>query len=450
MDEFKKYLQTVSELNAIAFKIEEWLEKNIWSVVGGSQTGQAMVPFSNWPEEIRRAVVSGLKMERGKVPRYVENAYAKFIENFIGVALEKPDVLVEKLAFGEDLSDVNIVFTRTWFLVFVDKVHEKTDFILKKARELGIEIGASKVVEKPIHELIEEFIQKTQEVMVGVSEFATSVWGLRKIMPSYIKKVYGEIPQEILNVLGFKKLLGAKHVELWGFEDYFIQSAIYCMGRTPWLVINNVPPSSGFLRELKRIDDPVKSQTIFTEAKKVFNSPLTTLGGAICSLNQVAWSYTRIFKDYFGKDVLSKWFKDYVNLETEYIRWAWERLGAAEWVVPEYLHGSQYHNLISEDLSFTEGFAYNENGVIERRIIRGSRDYCKCELVKPYGITLLARIIYDLAPAMLLGVSDITLKLRLHGKSSYNLCEDLAYPSGDVLSHEELDAVVVFFRKVQP
>jgi hypothetical protein len=441
MDEFKKYLQTVSELNAIASKIEEWLEKNIWSVVGGPQTGWFAAPFNNWPEEIRRAVISGLKVERGKNPRYVENAYAKFIEYFIGVKLEKPDVLVEKLAFGEDLSDVNIVFTRTWFLVFVDEVHEKTDFILKKARELGIEMGTPSIVEKPIHELIEEFIQKTQGVMVGVNEFATSVWGLRKIMPSYIKKIHGEIPQEILNALGFKKLLGAKHVELWGFEDYFTQSAIYCIDKTPWLIINNVPPSSGFINDLERIykSNPAKGQTIFTEAKRVFNSPLTTLGGAICSLSQTVWSYTRRLGD------ISKWFKDYVNLEMEYIRRAWEILGATGWVVPEYL--SRAHNLISEALEFERGFVYNEYGIVERGIIRGSRDYCKCEYVEPYGVTLLARIIYDLVPAMLLGVSDVTLKLRIHGRSSYNLCEDLAYPSGDVFSHEDLDAVVVFFRE---
>jgi predicted metalloprotease len=281
--------------------------------------------------------------------------------------------------------------------------------------------------------------------MVGVNEFATSVWGLRKIMPSYMKKAYGGVSQEILNILGFKKLLGVKHVELWGFDDYFTQSAIYCIGKTPWLVINNVPPSPGFLRGLEGINDPARRQTIFAEAKKVFNSPLITLGGAICSLNQAAWSYTRRLGD------IGKWFKGYVNLETEYVRWAWERLGAAEWVVPEYLQylrNSRRHNLISQDLEFVNGFVYNENGVIEREVTRGSRDYCKCEYVKPYGVTLLARIIYDLAPAMLLGVSDITHKLRLHGSSSYNLCEDLAHSSGNVLSHEDINAVVVFFREV--
>jgi hypothetical protein len=261
-------------------------------------------------------------------------------------------------------------------------------------------------------------------------------------MPSYIKKVYGEIPQEILNVLGFKKLLDVKHVELWGFEDYFTQSAIYCINETPRLIINNVPPSSGFINDLERIykNDPAKGQTIFTEAKRVFNSPLTTLGGAICSLSQTVWIYTRRLGD------ISKWFKDYVNLEMEYIRRAWEILGAAGWVVPEYLRDSRAHNLISEALVFVRGFVYNENGIVEEGIIR-SGDYCECKYMEPYGVTLLARIIYDLVPAILLGVSDVTLKLRIHGRSSYSLCEDLAYPSGDVFSHEDLDAVVVFFRE---
>jgi hypothetical protein len=447
MDEFKKYLQVVSELNTIASRIEEWLDKNIYNIIGGSQTWEAKISFGKWPEEIKKIVVSGLKAERYKSPYYATNAYAKFIEDFIGVKLENPALLVEKLSFGEDLSDINIVFTKTWFIEFVSKVREKTDFILKKASELGFEISAPRAVEKPIHELIEEFIEKTQEITVGVNGFATSVWGLRKIMPSYMKEVYGDISKQVLDILGFKKLLGVKHVELWGFEDYFTQSAVYCIDSTPWLAMNNVPASSEFRMRLAKVNDIAKRQRIITEARGLYNSPPTTLGGTICSLNQVAWTYARRLNR-----VLDKWFRDYVDLETGYVRKAWEILGATGWAIPEYLNLSQdYHNILSEYSRFAEGFIYNENGMIEKMIsgVQPYYSYCVCRYLEPPRVALLARVIYDLAPAMLLGISDITLKLRLHGRASRdNLCEDLTYSSSDVLSYEDVNAVVVFFRKV--
>jgi len=83
--EFKKYLQAVSELNAVASRILEWCDKNIWSVVGDSQTEKIEVSFNKWSEEIRKIVVSGLKVERYKSPYYAANTYAKFIEDFSGV-----------------------------------------------------------------------------------------------------------------------------------------------------------------------------------------------------------------------------------------------------------------------------------------------------------------------------------------------------------------------------
>jgi hypothetical protein len=332
------------------------------------------------------------------------------------------------------------VFTNTWFLVFVSEVRKKTDFILKRASELGVEIGSPKISGKPIHELIEGFVQKVHEIMVGVSEFATSVWGLRKITPSYMKKVYGEIPREILNVLGFKKLLEVKHVELWGFEDYFTQSAVYCIDSTPWLIVNGVPAPLGFWEKVERISDVTNRQRIVTEARKLYDNPLITLGGAICSLNQTAWSYTRRLRD-----ILRKWFRDYIDLETEYMRITWGRLEAVGWTIPGYLSNTLAHNVTSDYIDFKEGFIYSENGIIERKVSYSYHCVCRyTESAKEIG--LVARIIYDLAPATLLGVSDLTFKLRLHGKASPDhLCRDLTYY--DVSSYEDVDAIVVFFRK---
>jgi hypothetical protein len=162
---------------------------------------------------------------------------------------------------------------------------------------LGFEISAPRAVEKPIHELIEEFIEKTQEITVGVNGFATSIWGLRKIMPSYMKEVYGNISKQVLDILGFKKLLGVKYVELWGFEDYFTQSAVYCIDSTPWLVMNNVPPSSEFRMKLAKVNDVAKRQRIITEARGLYNSPPTTLGALYVRLTKL---YGLMLVDWIG------------------------------------------------------------------------------------------------------------------------------------------------------
>jgi len=435
MDELEKYLQAIRRLNAIASKIGEWCSKNVWSVTGGPQAEEAKVPFSELPEEVKKILTSGLRVERYKSPYYATNAYAVFVGDFLGVKLENPAVLVEKLSFGEDLSDVSVAFKRTEFLEFVNKVREITDFILKRAGELGVEVGPPEVVEKPIHELVEEFIQKAYEIAVGVNEFATSVWGLRKIMPPYMKKVYGNVPQQVLALLGFKELLKVKHVELWGFEDYFTRSAVYCIDGSPHLIVNNVPTPLRFRDHLYRISDIAKRQRVLTEVKRLHS--LTTLGGAICSLSQTVWSYTRRLSP-----TLSKWFKEYVDLETEYARKAWERLGALGWVVPDYL--PRDHDIASEYLSFKEGFVYDENGVVERAVLYEG-GYCTCSYKGRPRIALIARILYDLAPAMLLGVSDVALKLRLYGRSPDNLCRDISY--SDESSYEDVNAIVVFFRR---
>jgi len=77
--------------------------------------------------------------------------------------------------------------------------------------------------------VIERFIEKAYEATVGVNRFATAVWSLRKITPGYLKAIYGEAPQQLLDALGFGQLLKTKYVELWGFEDYFTELSLYCI-----------------------------------------------------------------------------------------------------------------------------------------------------------------------------------------------------------------------------
>ena len=459
VDEFKKYLQIVRELNAIASGIEEWHSRNVLSVVGMPRVEEARVQYGKLSEEVKKIVVSGLRVEQYKQPYYVDNAYAMFAKDFLGIQLENPVALTEKLSFGEDVSDVGVMFRRVEFLEFVSKVREVTSFILKKARELGVGVELPKPVEKPVHELIEEFVQKAYEVTVGVNEFATAVWGLRKIMPSYMKKVYGDTPQQLLTSLGFDKLLEVKHAKLWGFEDYATRLAVYCMGYaivsniptpyglyrevsgvyTTYAIVNNIPTPSRFIDSLHReVSDNTKRQRILKQVEQWHS--LTTLGGAICSLNQVVWSYNRKLSD-----VLNKWFSEYVDLEHEYVREALKKLGELRWTTPQYLHYSQIHDITSDYFEFRAGFVYDESGVVEHVILREG-DACTCRYREQSEIGLIARVLYDLAPAMLLGVSDVTLRLRLYGaRSRDDLCGNVSY--SDVSKYEDVNAIVVLSRR---
>jgi hypothetical protein len=442
LEELKKYLQVVSEINAISFNILEWCRRNIWSVVGESQAREAKIPFDKWSDEVRRIVISGLKVEQLKNPYYTPNAYAMFIKDFIGLYLENPALYVENLMFKEEMSNVNIVFEKTLFIEFVEYVYRITEFILKKASELGIRIEAPKAVEGSIDELIERFLQKVYEVTVGVNSFTTAVWGLRKITPSYMKKAYGEVPQQLLDILDFKKLLEVKYVELWGFKDYFTQLAVYCIynryNRYPeyHAIINNVPIFQSFLRGLSYVNDPAKRQRILTQVTQMHQ--LSSLGGAICALNQAVWSYISRLRE-----ICVKWFRGYVDLESLYVGEAWKKLGEQGWEVPEYLRD------LTQDIApfyvyFKIGLMHDELGVVNRLILTAS--YCECSYSDYTAqFTLLARLLYDLMPAIFLGVADVTLKIYLCGRSSGGVCQDIM--SSDVLGCEDVDAVAVFFRR---
>jgi hypothetical protein len=164
--------------------------------MGGSEVQKGSASFTKWPKEVQEAVVAGLVVEPLKTPYYSPNAYAMFLKDFLGVYLENPVAYVEKLVLGSELTDIDIVFEKTMFLEFVERIYKITGFILNKAREVGVEVALSKPVEVTqetiIADLIERFIEKAYEATVGVNRFATAVWSLRKITPGYLKAIYGE------------------------------------------------------------------------------------------------------------------------------------------------------------------------------------------------------------------------------------------------------------------
>jgi hypothetical protein len=174
-EEFRKYLQAVAELNAYASKILEWLKANVYSVVGeGVQ--QTKAPIGRWSEDIRKVVAMDLHVVGPQNVEYSPNAYALFVKDFFGLYIEDYRVYANRLALGEDISNLNIVFTGdTQSINFIKDAHRATEFILKKANEIGVSIDKPKIEAKSIEEFVEGFTQKAYEVSVGVNSFATAV-----------------------------------------------------------------------------------------------------------------------------------------------------------------------------------------------------------------------------------------------------------------------------------
>jgi len=122
-----------------------------------------------------------------------------------------------------------------------------------------------------------------------------------------------------------------------------------------------------------------------------------------------------------------------------------KKLGELRWTTPQYLHYSQIHDITSDYFEFRAGFVYDESGVVEHVILREG-DACTCRYREQSEIGLIARVLYDLAPAMLLGVSDVTLRLRLYGaRSRDDLCGNVSY--SDVSKYEDVNAIVVLSRR---
>jgi len=440
-EEFRKFLQVVAELNAHTSKILDWLKVNVYNIIGeGVQ--QAKAPIGKWPEDIRKAVVMGLHVIGPQNAEYSPNAYALFIKDFFGLYIEDYRVYANKLALGEDISDLNIVFTGdTQFINFVKDAHRVTEFILKKANEIGVSIDKPKIESKSIEESVEKFIQKAYEVSIGVNNFATAVWGLRKILSAYMKKIYEGVPQQFLTTLGFEKLLEAKLVELWGFEDYFTQLAIYRGAEGEYyFVINNVPLPIYFSRFLNRLSTRAEQIQVLRGLEEL--RELHTLGGAICALNEIIWRYIHRLSD-----IGAKWFKDYTDLEKAYADVTWKKLKEAGYDVPPYIRSVDFwldierHDIVQMLDNTKDSYWYlkevgviiDDSGIVKQKISCTSYSCNEESLTEPL---LAARLFYDLMPAIFLGVADVTITTRFYG----------AKANCSISRPCDVKAIVPFFR----
>ena len=430
------------------------------SVLGGTEVQRCSAPFTKWPKEVQDAVIAGLRSEQFAKAYYAQNAYALFVKDFLGLYLEDPNLYVEKLMYEGDVSSINILFEKTLLLRFVEEIHRITSFILRKASDQGLSIEPFKPRELRIEEAVEDLLQKAYEVSVGVNRFATVVYGLRKIIPSYMKKLYGDIPQQILEHLGFKTILSMRVLELKGFEDYFTKLMLYFHyysyvdsasviprmyeSRCIFGVVNNVPTPQKFIEDyINRIEDERRRTEVLNHIKQFHE--LTTLGGAICALNEVIW---RCIKQL--KDVLSKWFKDFIDLESEYVKEAWKTLNSSGWEMPEYLKIFGVNDFTSLNIdgrlqSTAWGYVYDSSGAISKRIAFAAYkpEVMECNISIPFQ-----RVLYELMPAIMLGVTDLTHKARMCKNVLYysDKYYYFACPSEKPLEYDEMDAFTLFIR----
>lgn len=406
LDDFRSFLADISKLYSITSSIIKYYNEVIKPLNGKN--------VEELPGELKVAVLGGLKPDG----EYAENAYALFIKDFIGLYIEDPKLYISKLKGGVSPS-VKIVTGETRFIEFVRLLNNVSGFIINNAKNLGlthdnVKADKTEIKQLNIEDLITELMNTILNLSIGVNSFSTSIWGLRKITPQYIKKAYGELPKELLKALGFSKLISLKNYVLWGFPDYFTKCILYEKSEQPipghgyieyYITINGLPAISDYLKKNQKFN-PVKPGT---------------LGGAICILNEIIWRYV----DLLHKD-LNKWYKGDINLENEYVGKAWRSLNEVGWNIPEYLKVSNHEYLYADFKESLRGYIgtsygspfkfllYEEDGIIRKYIqwvYRGSYERSGFSTFKLSQYIYLPELLDDLMPAIHLGVVDTTLYL---------------------------------------
>ncbi len=378
-DDFKDYLSHVAKLHVLTSTIIDYYNSAIKPI------DKKFV--YELQEDIKNMVLSGLKPDG----TYSGNAYALFIKDFLGLYIEDPKLYIAKLELGTK-PDVKVIVEETTFIKFIRLLNEISEFILNKARELGIssintnvKMGDAK--QQKIEDLIAELIETSYKLSVGVNRFSTCIWGLRKITPHYMEKAYKDLPKNLLNCLGFTKLIGLERFELWGFPDYFTKAILERNGHNYCIYINGVN----------------------VDVKKP-----ETLGGATCILNEMIWRCIDKLHE-----ILSRWYDSIINVGKEYIKRAWETLNSAGWSLPDYLEGL-YHNFNRVlECSYVTLMVYDESCIISEVI--NLRVYGYREKRKLSHYILLPMLFDDLMPAIFLGLADTTLHLDC--RHLHDVCE---------------------------
>lgn len=396
--EFREYIGSVARLYNAASSFLSFYEQLV------SEANEKRV--DELPDNLRKMVLGGLKSDG----EYSPNAYGKFAKEFLGIRLEDPKRYVAELRFT-DKPNTRVLVQRPEFIEFVKLVKNVSKFILGRAREKGITVKKTERtnVTSP-RELVLEVLDSALKVSVGVNNFATLVYTIRKTTPSYMKITHSSVPMELLNTLGFAKLLEIGDYSIWGFPDYFTKWTLLCKPEpyvriAPYdyiipyyyyIIVNGVPV-------LGSPPDPIKQHMDKIAVPK-------TLGGAICMLNEIVWKMLRRLKP-----LASKWFKNYVSVEDIYVRKAWDSLEEIGWSLPDYVKDKYLSSreLESGYISVYRSKNFAISLVCEEGVITSYRIwyYRKRDLKigKMEKYVTLPEFFNDMLPAIYLGVVDVAL-----------------------------------------
>ena len=391
-DDFKDYLSKVNKLYALTRNLIEYYDNVV------EQANEKNV--HELPKSLRNIIISGLKPDG----EYSKNAYALFIKDFIGLYIDDPKLYTSKLRLGVK-PNAKIVTKETKFMKFVRLLNKVSKFILNRTRELNLisnidtSTEESETKQQSIEELITKLIETSYALSVGVNTFSTSICGLRKITPHYMKKAYENLSEDFLRTLGFSRLVSIREYEIWGFPDYFTICTVH---ENYYLFINGVVSDSEWIPENLWMTDIIRPKT---------------LGGAICILNETIWRYINLLYD-----ILSKGYKGIINIEEKYVEKAWKSLDDIGWNMPEYMKIGIYERLYSDfrdvlrgriGSSYGSSFKFlipDDDGIIKEYIqwvYRGSHSGFNTYSLSRY--ILLPELFDDLLPAIFLGVIDVTL-----------------------------------------
>jgi len=404
LDNIKDFLNKAANLNHKASKILEYYANEIKNLDGKSVAESS--------EKIKTMVLAGLRPNG----TYSGNSYSLFVREFVGLTLSDPKLYIAKLKAREDL-DVPLKVEETDFIDFVKSTKEITEFILNKAKSLNISFESPKEhyneesKNKEIEDLIVDFVNDVYNLAVGVNEFTSFVYSLRKITPEYAKRAYHEISDDVLNLLGVSTLIQTKSLEIIGFPDYLTDIYSNIFFADDYYIKYTLANGIQIKPKIEAIEKLLKD---YQNSLK-----LRTLGGAICSLNGTIWGYLTLLRDH-----LAKWFDGFTSIQDFYIKRAWESLTEVEWDIPEYLTSVGYDKLYCDFESFYkaifQGSIINHALIYEDGIIKKyykPRDYITADkdVFSEYSLSNyipLIELFSDLMPAIFVGICDVTLRFN--------------------------------------
>ncbi|ADM27546.1 hypothetical protein Igag_0716 [Ignisphaera aggregans DSM 17230] len=467
-NDLRDYFKQIWVLNKLTSKFLELYNTKIRSLHGKLIT--------EVQDDAKVMVLGGLRSDG----TFGENAYARFVYDFLGLRLEDVQRYVTLVRMGRE-PDVRVVLDEKPehfnFIRFIHYLNKLSEFMLNKAHSTGILPSSEVVISSEdvidVDELVTNIIEKAFELMIGINRVTTFVFSIRKITSEYLRATYGDVPNELLEFLGFSELLKMDNIGLWGFKDYFTKLVL--IERSKWYSGNRytyiLRPVINGMPLYKQEQSSASGDTLEKMFLNVESIKPETLGGAICSLN------TTIMMAFENLNNIRRWFPETVKAIDEYFNEARKSLEAVEWRLPEYLK----FEAVTHILMYTGGGMDRKpstvipiismydiiNGINavdgywalkydETFIVQQVEHYVEHELIhfnesRTHGIYrstsripryfALSELLRDLMPAIFLGLVDIILQ--------YAIIRESEHITRDILDKTKYDNALLIFARMR-